>query len=207
MRGTALFAVVVPLVARDEPYVLTSSPLASMGENLLFLLLWGGSVYVCYTQAKKKGRNTSLAIVLGLFLNWFAVIGYLVIRALPDPSVAPSDRLAAAPDLALGDRSVRAGSIGVVVALLSSLVVWGLNRTLTGGEGDLGPGTAMLGVGVGALVAVSYLGVAAIWRGFSSLRKAREVGRPMRARIGIALGVLDLCAAVGSLVAVASMID
>lgn len=93
------------------------------------------------------------------------------------------------------------------MALLSSLVVWGLNGLLTGGECDLGPGLVMLGVFVGALVVVSYRGVAAIWHGVSSLRKAREVGRPMRARIGIALGVLDLCAAVCSLVVGASAID
>jgi hypothetical protein len=124
-------------------------------DFVFLLILIGASVSVCYVQAKKKRRNTVLAIVLGLFLNVWAAIVYLVIPALPDSSVAPPD-----PEFQ-GYRSVRSGSIGAVVALLSSLAAWGLASSLTGGEGDLGPGLTMLGVFVGALVAVSYLGVAA----------------------------------------------
>ena len=158
---------------------------------------------VCYLLAKKKHRNTALAIVLGLFLNWMAVIGYLLIRVSPEPSVAPPGSLPAPPE---GDRSVRSGSIGVVVAVLSSLVVWGLASTLTGGEGDLGPGLAALGVFLGGVIAVTYLGVSAIWHGVSGLRQARQTGRPTRAPIGIALGALDLCAGVGVGVATASWV-
>ncbi len=197
MRRTTLFAAVVPLVA--------TAPRASVGEWVLLPIFLGLSVYVCYVQAKKKRRNTALAIVLGLFLTWAAAIVYLAIPALPDPSVALPGYSAAPPDLeSLGHRSVRSGSIGVVVALLSSLVVWGLGRSLTGGEGDLGPGLLALFVFAGGVIAVAYLGVAAIWHGVSGLRKAREAGRPTRARIGIALGALDLCAVVGAVVVAAS---
>jgi hypothetical protein len=169
------------------------------GEWVLLLILVGASVSVCYLLAKKKRRNPVLAIVLGLFLNVWAAIAYLIIPARPDSSIpARPDSSVSPPEPDFqGYRSVRSGRIGAVVVLLSSLVVLGLASSLTGGEGDLGAGLIMLVVFVSALVAVSYLGVAAIWRGVSSLRQAREVGRPTRARIGIALGALDLCAAVG----------
>jgi predicted membrane channel-forming protein YqfA (hemolysin III family) len=192
MRGMTSFATVVPLVLAEG---------AGVGEWVLTLVLLGGSALACYVLAKKKHRNTALAIVLGLFLNWMAVIWYLVIRALPEPSVAPPGSLPAPSE---GDRSVRSGAIGVVVAVLSSLVVWGLASTLTGGEGDLGPGLPMVSVFVGGVIAVSYLGVSAIWHGVSGLRKAHETGRPARAPIGLALGVLDLCAVVGAVVVAAS---
>ena len=168
-----------------------------MRDFVFVLILVGASACICYLQAKKKRRNTVLAIVLGLFLNWIAVIGYLLIPALPESSVVPPDA-----DLQ-GRRSVRSGSIGVVVALISSLVVWGLAGSLTGGEGDLGPGLMMLSVYAGSIIAVSYLGVAAIWRGVSSLRKVSEpVGRS-RARFGIALGALDLGAVVAAVLVAA----
>jgi hypothetical protein len=169
-----------------------------MRDFVLLLILIGASVSICYVQAKKKRRNTALAIVLGLFLNLWAAIAYLVIPALPD---SPPPR----PDLG-GHRSVRSGSIGAVVAMLSSLVVWSLAGSLTGGEGDLGPGLTALLVFAGALIAVSYLGIAAIWRGLSSLRKAREAGQSTRARFGIALGALDLFAAVGGVVVAAAVV-
>lgn len=159
------------------------------------LLIIGASVVVCYLEAKKKRRNTVLAIVLGLLLNVVAATVYLLIRALPDSSDTPPDL-----DLDLeGYRSVRSGVIGVVVALLAFLIVGSLAGSLTGGEGDLGPGLAMLSVYGWSIIAVGYLGIAAILRGVSSLHAAREADRPTRARVGIALGILDLCAAVGAI--------
>jgi hypothetical protein len=158
------------------------------------LLLIGTSMAVCYFEAKKKRRNTVLAIVLGLLLNVVAAIAYLLIRALPDSSDTP-------PDLDLeGYRSVRSGVIGAAVALLAFLFVWSLAGSLTGGEGDLGPGLAMLSVYGWSIIAVGYLGIAAILRGVSSLHAARETNRPTRAGVGIALGAFDLCAAVGGIV-------
>lgn len=38
-------------------------------------VLW---IFLCYSMAKKNGRNKELAILLGLLFGVFAVIGYVI---------------------------------------------------------------------------------------------------------------------------------
>lgn len=42
---------------------------------ILFLILWA---YLCYHMAKKRGRNTTLGVILGACFGLFAVIGYAI---------------------------------------------------------------------------------------------------------------------------------
>ena len=42
---------------------------------LLVAILWG---YICYKMAKKRGRDTFLAAVLGALFGVFTVIGYAI---------------------------------------------------------------------------------------------------------------------------------
>ena len=43
--------------------------------TLLVAFLWG---YICYIMAEKRGRDTTLAAVLGALFGVFAVIGYAI---------------------------------------------------------------------------------------------------------------------------------
>lgn len=43
--------------------------------TLLVVFLWG---YICYRMAEKRGRDTTLAAVLGALFGIFAVIGYAI---------------------------------------------------------------------------------------------------------------------------------
>jgi hypothetical protein len=62
-----------------------------MGEQdtsaLVFIGLLMGVVwaFTCVGIARRKGRSTSLAALLGFFFGLFAVIGYLIVRAKVAP--------------------------------------------------------------------------------------------------------------------------
>ena len=43
--------------------------------SLLVAFLWG---YICYRMADKRGRDTTIAAVLGALFGVFAVIGYAI---------------------------------------------------------------------------------------------------------------------------------
>lgn len=45
---------------------------------MLTLFLWAGCVVGCYFLAKKQGRDTTIAAVVGFLLGIFALIGYLI---------------------------------------------------------------------------------------------------------------------------------
>ena len=43
--------------------------------TLLVAILWG---YICYRMAEKRGRDATLAAILGALFGLFAVIGYAI---------------------------------------------------------------------------------------------------------------------------------
>ena len=43
--------------------------------SILITILWG---YICYRMAEKRGRDTTLAAILGALFGVFAVIGYAI---------------------------------------------------------------------------------------------------------------------------------
>ena len=43
--------------------------------SILIAILWG---YICYRMAEKRGRDTTLAVILGVLFGVFAVIGYAI---------------------------------------------------------------------------------------------------------------------------------
>ena len=43
--------------------------------NILVAILWG---YICYRMAEKRGRDVTIAAVLGALFGVFAVIGYAI---------------------------------------------------------------------------------------------------------------------------------
>ena len=54
--------------------------------TLLVAFLWG---YICYRMAEKRGRDVSIAAVLGALFGVFAVIGYWIAGdKTPPPSGA-----------------------------------------------------------------------------------------------------------------------
>lgn len=43
--------------------------------SLLIAVLWG---YICFKMAERRGRDTTLAAILGALFGVFAVIGYAI---------------------------------------------------------------------------------------------------------------------------------
>jgi hypothetical protein len=43
--------------------------------SILMSILWG---YICYRMAEKRGRDATLAAILGALFGLFAVIGYAI---------------------------------------------------------------------------------------------------------------------------------
>jgi hypothetical protein len=101
---------------------------------------------------------------------------------MPRPDVAT-------PSQARSSRSIAAALWGAIIAVLSALAVAGLSSSLTGGEGDLGPGLLMLMIGASALVAVAVLGIVAVHAG----RKSSGSGK---AKAGVILGTAELLAVI-----------
>jgi hypothetical protein len=88
--------------------------------------------------------------------------------------------------------------IAAVVGGLSALTVVGLNSTLTGGEGNLGPGLLMLFIAILATPVVGVLAVLAVVDGVRAPRTVGTAGRSKSARIGIALGVVEITAVIAA---------
>lgn len=49
-------------------------------DILFSIILWILCSYACYKIAKKNGRNTTLAIIMGLMFGIFAVLIYVFIE-------------------------------------------------------------------------------------------------------------------------------
>lgn len=47
--------------------------------EFISILIWVICAFGCYYLAEKNGRNTILAVILGLLFGLFAVIGYWII--------------------------------------------------------------------------------------------------------------------------------
>jgi hypothetical protein len=47
--------------------------------SIVSLIIWILSIYGCYSVAKKNGRNTTLAIIMGILFSLIAFIVYLII--------------------------------------------------------------------------------------------------------------------------------
>ena len=47
-------------------------------ETILGLIVTAFCTWGCYSMAKNQGRNTILAIVMGVLFSWLAVIVYAV---------------------------------------------------------------------------------------------------------------------------------
>lgn len=97
-------------------------------------------------------------------------------------------------------RSFRAGTIGAIVAVVSTLIVLGIAPTLTGGEGDLGPGLVMIMVGFGAVVGVPILAIVAIKSGLSALHSGRASAHRGLALLGVAFGIIAVVGLLAGLV-------
>ena len=55
--------------------------------TLLVAVLWG---YICYKMAEKRGRDTTLAAILGALFGLFAVIGYAIAGDKTPPPSGPA---------------------------------------------------------------------------------------------------------------------
>jgi len=100
--------------------------------------------------------------------------------------------------------SVLLGSVGAVIAILSTLIVSNLFSTLTGSEEDLGVGLVAIAIGFVALVAVACLGIAAISIGILGMRAATHTGTSPQALVGVLLGACDLLAAIAAAFSIAA---
>lgn len=47
-------------------------------DFILTLVVWALCGWVCYKIAGNNGRDTTLAVVLGVFFGLFAVLGYTI---------------------------------------------------------------------------------------------------------------------------------
>ena len=43
---------------------------------IIYLASWGLAIYLCHSLAKKKGFDTTSAVVWAVLFGWFAVIVY-----------------------------------------------------------------------------------------------------------------------------------
>jgi hypothetical protein len=118
----------------------------------------------------------------------------------PRPSVSPTIRRPQPTDR--GRLSVWEAVIGAVVAGPSALAVVGLNSTLTGDEGDAGPGFLMVAIAFMATLVVAVLAILAVKDGVATLRSDGHTRRSRSALVGIALGVLELVAVTAVVVAI-----
>jgi hypothetical protein len=87
-----------------------------------------------------------------------------------DPLVRVSPTVPRSQPTNRGRFSVWEGVIGAVVAGPSALAVVGLNSTLTGDEGDAGPGFLMVSIAFFSTLAVAILAILAIKDGIAALR-------------------------------------
>jgi hypothetical protein len=119
-----------------------------------------------------------------------------------DPRVSVSPTIRSSQPSDRGRLSVWEAVIGAVVADPSALAVVGLNSTLTGGEGDAGPGFLMVSIAFFSTLVVAVLAILAIKDGVAALRPDGNTRRSRSALVGIALGVVELAAVTAVVVAV-----
>jgi hypothetical protein len=84
----------------------------------------------------------------------------------------------------------------------SALAAVGLNSTLTGDEGDAGPGFLMVSIAFFSTLAVAVLAILAVNDGIAALRPDGNTRRSRAAHVGIARGVVELAAVIAVVVAV-----